>query len=99
MNDKKKAEAFAARAAGGSDVDEPMAMGDHEEVGPNGDIEMDDGKIVEVDANEMQVRLGGEGDYDDQENAPPNGAEMAGHKRPKREFSEEGEDMDFEAIQ
>ena len=46
----------------------------------------------------MKPRLGGDADYDEQPQT--NGdADLAGIKRQKREYSDEEEDMDFEAIQ
>jgi len=87
-------------AEAGSD-DEMMAMGDREEVGPNADIEMENGNYEQADDDEMQVRLGGGGYMGNDARVENNekSADLAGQKRIKREYSEEGEDMDFEAIQ
>ena len=82
-------------------------------MGDDGDDQMNggNGQALEnnYDANlaeEMKVRLGGDADdevYDESpmHHDPENGqqATMAGQKRTKREYSDEEDDMDFDAIQ
>ena len=92
----------------GSDVDEDMAIEDREEVGHNGDVEMNGVEGVGVDPEaldeEADVRLGGECNFDiEAEKAAPaqskERAELAGQRRLHKDAEEEDIDMDFEAIE
>lgn len=112
IGDKKRESFMHSKSNAMSDDDQ--ALVDRAEVRPNADDLDDADRVYQVDedeemlepvrgddrslAKEMQVRLGGE-IIEDPIKSHARKNDLAGQKRAKREYSDEEEDMDFEAIQ
>ena len=113
-NEKKRESALAKNAASDVDEENALGdraeIGHDQVMEEDGDDQMN-GNVQALDNNydpnlaeEMKVRLGGDDEVYDESPMHHNPedehqATMAGQKRPKREYTDEEDDMDFDAIQ